>query len=260
MALTIQPLADNKALDNVRAALDINVPSPGRVGSVAAGAGLLLYGVSRKSLPGLLIALVGGALIRRGVTGHCELYHKLGVNSRRLNTESGVRGDKGIKVVKSIIVARPPQEVYRYWRNLENLAQFMDHVESVKELDDRRSAWVVKGPLGHNLEWTAHIITDRENEMISWESLPGAEVQNAGSVWFQPCGDAQSTEVKVSLQYLPPAGVVGAVVAKFFGEAPEQQLEEDLSRFKQLIEAGQAEAVAAGTANGPATSSHSQGC
>ncbi len=255
MALTSQPLADNKALDNVRTALDLNIPSPERVGSVAAGAGLLLYGVSRKSLPGLLIALLGGALIRRGVTGHCELYQKLGVNLRRLNTESGVRGDKGIKVVKSIIVARSPQDVYHYWRNLENLARFMEHVESVKELDDRRSAWVVKGPLGHNVEWTAHIITDRENEMISWESLPGAEVQNAGSVWFEPRGDGHSsTEVKVSLQYLPPAGVVGAVVAKFFGEAPEQQLEEDLSRFKQLIEAGQAEAVAAGIANPTAAS------
>lgn len=246
MALTVQPFAENQALDSVRSALDVNVTSPERVGSVAAGAGLVLYGVSRRSLPGILLALVGGALIRRGVTGHCEVYQKLGVNSRQLNAESGVRGDRGIKVVKSVMVARPPQEVYHYWRNLENLALFMEHVESVKELDDRRSAWVVKGPLGHNVEWTAHIITDRENEMISWESLPGAEVQNAGSVWFEASGDGQSTEVKVSLQYLPPAGVVGAVVAKFFGEAPEQQLEEDLNRFKQLIEAGQAGAIAAG--------------
>jgi uncharacterized membrane protein len=109
----------------------------------------------------------------------------------------------------------------------------------------------VKGPLGHDVEWTAHIITDRENEMLSWESLPGAEVQNAGSVWFQRAGDG-STEVKVSLQYLPPAGVVGATVAKLFGEAPDQQLEDDLGRFKTLIEAGQAEAVAAGSSNGVA--------
>ena len=250
MALTIQPLADNKALDNVRAALDINVPSPERVGSVAAGAGLLLYGVSRKSFSGILLALLGGALIRRGATGHCELYQTLGVNSRQLNTESGVRGDKGIKVVKSVTVGRPPQEVYRYWRTLENLPRFMKHVESVRELDGRRSAWVVKGPLGHNVEWTAHIITDRENEMLSWESLPGAEVQNAGSVWFEPTGDGSSTEVKVSLQYLPPAGVIGATVAKFFGEAPEQQLEEDLGRFKTIIETGQAGVIAAGSVNG----------
>ena len=259
MPLTAQPFANveqlRKPLDTVRSALDINVTQPERIGSVAAGAGLVVYGASRKSFTGLLIALVGGALIRRGATGHCSVYQKLGVNSRQLNTESGVRGDRGIKVVKTITVSRPPEEVYRYWRNLENLPRFMNHVESVRELDSNRSAWVVKGPLGHNVEWTAHIITDRENEMLSWESLPGAEVQNAGSVWFQPAGDGSSTELKVSLQYLPPAGVIGATVAKFFGEAPEQQLEDDLGRFKKLIEAGQAEAVAAGSANGAAATS-----
>lgn len=256
MPLTAQPFASidqlRKPLDTVRAAFDINVTSPERIGSVAAGAGLLLYGASRKSFSGLLLALVGGALIRRGATGHCALYEKLGVNSRQLNTEHGVPGDKGIKVVRSITVARPPREVYRYWRKLENLSRFMEHVKSVREIDSRRSSWIVEGPLGHDVEWTAHIITDRENEMLSWESLPGAEVQNAGSVWFQPQGDGSTTELKVALQYLPPAGVVGAAVAKFFGEAPEQQLENDLGRFKELIEAGQAEAVAAGSANGSA--------
>jgi uncharacterized membrane protein len=237
MALTAQPFADSKALDSVRDALNINVQQPERIGSIAAGAGLVLYGASRRSFGGMLIALLGGALIHRGATGHCAMYEKLGINSRQLNTEQGVRGDKGIKVVKTITVARSPQEVYRYWRNLENLPRFMDHVESVRELDDRRSAWVVKGPLGHDVEWTAEIITDREGELIAWESLPGAEVQNAGSVWFQPAANG-GTEVKVALQYQPPAGVLGATVAKIFGEAPEQQLTDDLNRFKELIESG----------------------
>lgn len=257
MPLTAQPFANidqlGKPLDSVRAALNINVTSPERIGSVAAGAGLVLYGASRRSFPGLLLALVGGAFIRRGITGHCEAYQKLGINSRQLNAESGVRGDRGIKVARTIIVNRAPQEVYRYWRNLENLPRFMKHVESVRELDATRSAWVVKGPLGHDVEWTAHILTDRENEMIAWESLPGAEVQNAGSVWFESAGDGSSTSLKVTLQYLPPAGVIGAAVAKLFGEAPEQQLEEDLARFKQLIETGAAQHVAvAGLSNGVA--------
>jgi uncharacterized membrane protein len=240
MALTAQPFAESKALDSVRAALDVNVPQPERIGSIAAGAGLILYGASRRSFGGLIIALLGGALIHRGVTGHCEVYEQLGINSRQLNTERGVRGDKGIKLVKTIVVTRPPQEVYRYWRNLENLSRFMEHVESVRELDDRRSAWVVKGPLGHDVEWTAQIITDREGEMIAWESLPGAEVQNAGSVWFQPAPNG-GTEVKVALQYQPPAGALGATLARIFGDAPEQQLESDLGRFKQLLEGGSAE-------------------
>jgi len=245
MPLTAQPFAESKELDGLRAALDINVPKAERTGSMVAGAGLILYGLSRRSLGGVFIAALGGALLNRGVTGHCAMYEKLGVNSRQLNSESGVRGNKGVKVVRTVTVARPPQEVYRYWRKLENLARFMEHVESVRELDSRRSEWMVKGPLGHNVEWTAQIISDREGEMISWESLPGAEVQNAGSVWFEPVASGSSTEVKVSLQYQPPAGIVGAAVAKFFGEAPEQQLEEDLGRFKRLIESGQVAATAA---------------
>lgn len=248
MPLTVQPFADSKELDGVRAALSINVPQAERIGFVAAGAGLLLYGLSRRSIPGLLVGVLGGALIRRGATGHCGVYEKMGVNSRQLNTEHGVPGNKGIKVVKTITVERPPQEVYRYWRKFENLARFMHHVKSVRELDAKRSEWVVKGPLGHDVEWTAQIISDQEGQMISWESLPGAEVQNAGSVWFEPAKGGSSTEVKVSLQYLPPAGVVGATVAKLFGESPEQQLEEDLARFKVLIERGQVEAVSAGPA------------
>ena len=235
MALTVQPFADNKALDSVRAAMDINVPQPERIGSVAAGIGIAAYGLSRRSLGGVLLALLGGALIKRGATGHCEMYAALGVNSRQLNTETGVPGNKGIKVIKSVTVARPAQEVYQYWRKLENLAQFMNHVKSVTEIDERRSTWIVKGPMGTDLEWTAQILTDRPGELISWESLPGAEVQNAGSVRFESAGDGR-TEVRVSLQYQPPAGVLGAAVAKLFGEAPEQQLEEDLARFKTIIE------------------------
>ena len=239
MPLTAQPLADSPVLNRVRAELDVNVTQPERIGSVAAGAGLVLYGASQKSFGGILLALLGGALIHRGVTGHCNVYEKLGVNSRQLNDETGVPGNKGIKVNRTIIVDRSPQDVYRFWRNLENLPKFMEHVQSVREIDERRSQWVVKGPAGTEVEWTAQILTDRENSLISWESLPGAEVQNAGSVRFEPVNNGQSTEVKVSLQYLPPAGVIGATVAKLFGEAPEQQLDEDLQRFKELL-AGQA--------------------
>lgn len=240
--LTAQPFANSKELANLRSSLNINVPQPERYGSMIAGAGLAAWGLSRRSLGGLLIAVVGGALIRRGVTGHCMLYENLGINSRQLQTESGVRGNKGIKVIKSVVVSRPRDEVYRYWRNLENLARFMEHVESVREIDERRSAWVVRGPLGHDVEWNAEILTDRPNELIAWQSLPGAEVQNAGSVWFEQVSGGSATEVKVALQYQPPAGVLGATVAKFLGEAPEQQLENDLAKFKTLIEQGQSAA------------------
>ena len=227
-----------KELDDLRASLNINVAQPERIGSIAAGTGLAVYGLSRRSLGGVLLAILGGALIRRGVTGHCELYENLGINSRQLRSETGVPGNKGIKVVKSITVNRPREEVYRYWRNLENLPRFMEHVESVREIDNRRSVWVVRGPMGKDIEWTAEIITDRANELISWQSLPGAEVQNAGSVWFESINGDAATEVKVSIQYQPPAGIVGATVARILGEAPEQQIENDLTKFKSLLEGG----------------------
>jgi uncharacterized membrane protein len=235
MPLTAQPLADNPALDSVRTALNKNVGDPERIGSVVAGAGLILFGISRRSLGGILLGLVGGMLVHRGATGHCAMYQQLGINSSQLNTETGVPGNKGVKVTRSIVVDRAPQDVYRFWRNLENLPKFMEHVESVREIDDRRSHWVVRGPAGVDVEWTAQIITDRENSLIAWESLPGAEVQNAGSVRFEPVNNGLSTEVKVSLQYNPPGGVVGATVAKLLGEDPDHQLENDLQKFKEVL-------------------------
>ena len=238
MPLMTQPLAQDPVLDTVRTSLFKNVPSAERIGSVAAGVALIGYGLSRKSLAGVLLALGGAALVGRGATGYCMLYEKLGINSGQLNTERGVPGNKGIKVTQTIVIDREPGEVYRYWRQLENLPRFMKHVEKVEEIDEQRSRWTVKGPAGTQVQWTAAIVTDHEGELISWESLPGAEVQNAGSVRFEPAaGRALATDVKVTFQYQPPAGAVGAAVAKILGEAPEQQLAEDLQRFKELLEA-----------------------
>lgn len=236
MTLTAQPLAKIKELDAVRADLEMNVPTAERIASLAAGAALVTYGLSRRSFGGVLVALAGVALGRRGVIGYCPLYQRAGINSGKLNPEAGVPGNKGIKVVQSIAVDLPPAEVYRYWRALENLPRFMEHIESVEEIDALHSRWVVRGPAGTHLQWTAKIIADHQNEMISWESLPGAEVLNAGSVWFEPLGDGSRTNVRVSLQYQPPAGILGAAVAKMFGEEPGQQLSEDLARFKAALE------------------------
>lgn len=247
MALRTQPFAEApelaQPLDRVRASLEQNVEMAERVGSVAAGSALVLWGLSRRSLGGVLLALLGGGLVYRGSTGYCALYHQLGINSRQMNDEAGVRGDKGIKVERMVRIARPPHEVYRFWRNLENIPRFFEHVESVMPIDDLRSHWVVKGPAGTQVEWTAQILTDHEGELISWESLPGAEAQNAGSVRFERTTN-NGTDVKVALQYYPPAGVIGATVAKLFGESPEQQLDDDLGRLKQLLEGSDRPAVA----------------
>jgi uncharacterized membrane protein len=237
MPLSTKPLAQSKEPNAVRSELAINVSSAERVGSVVSGLALMAFGLSRRSLSGLMMTLGGTALLLRGTTGHCMVYESLGTHSRRLNREAGVPGNKGIKVVQSILVNRRPAEVYRYWRELRNLPLFMKHLESVEEIDGLRSRWVVKGPAGTRLEWNATILTDRAGELISWESLPGAEVENAGSVRFDPIRGGAATNMRVKLQYQPPAGVLGVAVAKMLGEAPEQQLAGDLQRFKRILEA-----------------------
>lgn len=146
---------------------------------------------------------------------------------------------------QSVIINQPPERLYRFWRKLENLPRFMNHIKSVTILDQKRSHWVVAAPIGDTVEWDAEIIEDKENETIVWKSLEGADVDNTGSVSFAPA--AGGTEVKVALAYKPPGGALGAAFAAFFGENPQQQLQEDLDRFKLLMETGTPEETAAST-------------
>lgn len=234
--LTRKENQELKAANRSKRSASINVGGAERKISTIGGAALALYGLTRGSLGGLALALVGGGLIYRGTTGHCSTYSALGVNTAK--GKAGVAGNEGIKVEKSITIDKPANELYKFWRNFENLPHFMTHLESVKEMGERRSHWVAKAPLGTSVEWDAEIINEKENEMIAWRSLEGADVDNAGSVRFQPAAGGRGTEVKVSMEYNPPGGVVGAAVAKLFGEEPNQQVADDLRRFKQLMEAG----------------------
>ena len=148
-------------------------------------------------------------------------------------------GNQGVHAKASCIVNRAPDEVYRFWRSFDNLPRFMRHLESVRELGDGRSHWVAKGPAGTTVEWDATIIADVPGEVITWRSLEGSDVDNAGAVRFEAATGNRGTIVKVNIQYNPPAGIVGAAVAKLFGEEPEQQLDDDLRRFKQVMEVGE---------------------
>ncbi|HEY0606769.1 MAG TPA: SRPBCC family protein [Herpetosiphonaceae bacterium] len=144
----------------------------------------------------------------------------------------------GIEVKQQVTINKPAEELFRFWRNFENLPQFMRHLESVSVLDDKRSHWVAKAPLG-SVEWDAEIVEEEAGRRIVWRSAENAEVVNAGSVLFLPGPTERGTEVYVVIEYAPPAGVVGATVAKLFGEEPNQQVKEDLIRFKQLMETGE---------------------
>ena len=152
---------------------------------------------------------------------------------------NGTGESQGIHVQRAITINRSPEEVYAAWRQFENLPTFMNHLESVQVTGDRTSRWTAKGPAGRTVEWDAEIIDDQPNKLIAWRSLPGATVQNSGSVRFDPAPSGQATEVRVTLDYSPPGGELGATVARLFGEEPAQQLREDLRRFKQVVELGE---------------------
>lgn len=146
---------------------------------------------------------------------------------------------RAIHVHKAITINRSMTEVYEFWRDFQNLPRFMNHLESVQVMDGGRSHWRAKAPGGMTVEWDAEIIEDRPNELIQWRSLEGADVDNAGAVCFQAAPGGRGTEVHVELYYNPPGGVIGAAVAKLFGEAPDQQIAGDLRRFKQVMEIGE---------------------
>jgi uncharacterized membrane protein len=147
--------------------------------------------------------------------------------------------NRALHVERAFTIQRSPEELYSYWRKLENLPRFMKHLERVEVLDERRSHWVARGPAGTHVEWDAEILEDAPNQRITWRSLEGADVANDGTVRFQAAPGDRGTEVRVSLSYSPPAGKLGATVARLFGENPEQQVRDDLRRFKNLMEAGE---------------------
>lgn len=211
----------------------VNVGDSERAASLVGGVLLGALALQKRSP---LLALAAGGLVYRGAVGRCYLYQALGVNTAERNAATAVPARQGAKVEASIIITRPPQEVYAFWRKLENLPKFMSNLVSVTENLSGVSHWVAKGPAGTTVEWDAEVINEHEPEMISWRSLEGSEVDNAGSVRFNPVG-THSTEVVVSMKYNPPAGKIGIALAKVLGQDPKQALQEDLRKLKTLLEA-----------------------
>jgi uncharacterized membrane protein len=221
-----------------KAALPQNVSDGERFGSMAAGALLLLTGLPRGGLRGIVSILAGGGLLYRGITGHCHLYEALGVDTAERSPATAVPAHQGVKVEQTIAIQRSPAELYAFWRNLQNLPRVMRHLSSIEPLEGQRSRWVARGPMGSSVQWDAEIINERENELIAWRSLPGGDVETAGSVHFRPLNGDRGTAVAVSMKYNPPAGKVGHWLASLLGSSLQQELDEDLRAFKSLMETG----------------------
>jgi uncharacterized membrane protein len=219
----------------------VNVGTVERRASIAAGIAMLSYLVRKRPnmLIGLPMGLEAGYMLYRGATGHCAIYQIMDINRAD-------NGNAGIKVERSVTVGKPRQELYRIWRNFENLPRFMTHLQkvSVDQLGgDKRSHWVAKAPLGREIEWDSEITEERENEYLAWQSLPGSIVENMGSVEFADAPQGRGTIVKVTMQYHPIGGSMAAAFAKLFGEEPDVQVREDLRHFKQIMETGEIPSV-----------------
>jgi uncharacterized membrane protein len=216
-----------------------NISDTERWVSMGAGAGMMAYGLTRGRLPGWTLAGLGALLVRRGMTSHCDVYQAFGLNTAGTgeDTRQALGGDAGVIVEEQVTINRPVSELYRFWRNLENLPRFMSHLESVERITDTLSRWRAKGPAGTTLEWNAEIINEVPDKVIGWRSIEGSDVVSAGSVNFDEAGGG--TLVRVRLQYSPPGGKVGDAVARLLGADASTQIRTDLLAFKQLVEAGE---------------------
>lgn len=203
---------------------------------MAGGCALLAHGYRKGSW---ISAIAGGDLIFRGASGWSPLYKLLGINTALREEHVSVPYELGIRVDKAITIGCSRPEVYRFWRKFENLPLFMRHLKSVARVDDKHSHWAVEGPGGRTYSWEAEINNEIPNELIGWRSLKGSDVDAAGSVRFQDAPGGRGTEVYVELQYNPPLGTIGGVVAKLMGADPAWHIEEDLHRLKQYLEAGE---------------------
>ena len=235
-----------------RKGLKQNVAKPERFVSVAIGAGLVTYGIRRRGPVGLIAALVGATLLRRGATGHCPIYQALGVSTGPTDAvlDSRTRDDvtsraatvnarKAVKVEHAVTINVPRAEIYTFWRNFENLPRFMDHLESVRVDNATRSHWTAKAPAGQTVEWDAEIVNEVPDSIIAWKSVGDPDIANAGAVNFSDAPGGRGTVVRVTLDYEPPAGRLGAWLSHVFSEEPDQQVREDLRKLKHLIESGE---------------------
>jgi uncharacterized membrane protein len=217
------------------------IPAIDRWGSLISGAAVIAVGLSRRTVAGACLATAAVPLTYRGLVGEWPWLR----NGRR--AQSKRPATVGTLVVsESIRLERPVPEVFRFWRNLENLPRFMTRLERVTEFAGGRSHWVARGPAGMKVEWDAEIVLEVENELIAWRATPESGVAMAGSVTFSAARRGRSAQVSVRLQYAPPIGRVSVFIATIAGANPAWTVREDLRRVKQILEAGEIPRAVAG--------------
>lgn len=218
-----------------------NVEPWERAASVALGAGLLVWAARQRSVRAATVPL-GAWLVVRGGSGYCPVNHAVGRGRMRDDTRTALRGSRGVKVLESVTIDRPPSEVYAVWNDLSNLPRFMPNIERVDAMNRDRTHWVARVPGGMHFEWDADVLERIPGELISWRSLPGSDIATAGSVRFESA-NGHGTRVTVNLQYNGPGGKVSSALAKLVGRSPSGDTHEGLRRLKSLLEAGEVPTV-----------------
>jgi uncharacterized membrane protein len=208
-----------------------NVGSTERLVTLLAGAALLGY-AWRSNSKGVGAAAAG--LLLRGVTGYCPGYAAMGVN--RADSKHALSGARGVHIRESITINARPEEIYRFWRQLDRLPGVMPHLERVEQLDAKRSRWTAKAFEQVPVTWEAEIINEVPFETIGWKTLPGESIQHAGSVTFKPVAGGHGTDVRVHLQYTAPGGTAASWLAWLAGQDPAKHLRDGLRVLKQELE------------------------
>jgi uncharacterized membrane protein len=208
----------------------INVGSAERIVSIIGGLALSIYAIRRmNSTRGKIVGLIGTVLLKRGVTGYCEINYALGRNA-------ALRKADAVEAIATFTVNRPRREIYEFWRNFENLPAFMEHLDRVKVIDQYRSKWTAKLPGGFGtVSWEARVDEEVEDSLISWISLPGSTIDNAGEVRFADAA-GQGTEVTAQISYRLPAGQLGSMAGRWLNPVIEGMIRNDLTRYKEHIE------------------------
>ena len=214
--------------------LPVNVSWSERLASIASGAQLIsgtFKNITSHPFRNLITTAVGGYLVYRGITGNCPLYSYIdSVTSRNRISNINIR--------TSVYVNKPRQEVYEFWRNLENLPLFMEHLKSIKSRTHTRSLWEAKLP-GKiaTVSWEAEIVNEDPGKVIGWKSVPGSDIDNAGKVEFMDSADGEGTVIQAVISYLPPTGgYLKSKIASLLSPMFEKLVRSDINNFKTYIE------------------------
>ena len=209
-----------------------NVGDNERMISAASGGLLAYYGLRYHSVPGLALAAAGGYLLFRAATGYCPI-------NETTDRDTADKNHLSLEITRSLTINKPREELYAYWRQLENLPTFMKHLQEVRQTGEKQSHWVAKVPGGMGtVAWDAEITQEEENQRLAWRSLPGLDIENTGEVQFKDAPANRGTIVQATITYQPPAAAIGNNAAKLLNPLFKQMVKEDLRRFKRVMETG----------------------